>query len=91
MFEIQAADVSSSETLVRNPAHDRLNFTTISAFQLRGGDKIYDIDDDTRVLYQLSCILDGSITTIELDQNVYRLNEEGHLRRILTRHLYNLR
>ena len=91
MYETEPTHIWSSETLVRNDAERRLDYTKISAFQLRSGDRIYENDDNTRVLYRLSQILDGTKAIIELDQNLYRLNEEGNLQRVLTRHAYNLR
>jgi len=91
MYKADPTHIWSSETLVPNDADRRFDYTKISSFQFRSGDRIYEGNDNTRVLYQLSRILDGSRGMIELDQNLYRLNEEGHLRRIVTRHAYNLR
>ena len=91
MDEAEPTRIWSSETLVRNDTDCRFDYTKISVFQFRRGNRIYENNDNTRVLYQLSHILDGTRATIELDQNLYRLNEEGNLQRVLTRHAYDLR
>ena len=75
---------------IADVAKYRFSFDDVRTYFIRG-DKVYEDSPDARVVYELSNLLDGSKTPIAIQQNLFHLTETGQLKRLLKRHIYDIR